>query len=89
MIGSKFFTETMDLLGILLKDAMSEINEAYVKSSEGLTIPITLYVGPGKSGKMSVRAKIKFTTEKFENEVSREYMESQEVFKFVKGGEKK
>jgi hypothetical protein len=89
MIGNKTIDEIKRSLGELLEIHKGEIDAAYIKAEEGLSVTFGVKISPLAPGVHMVKTTISFVTARVRDEIGCKVNEDQEVlFKMVNGGKK-
>jgi hypothetical protein len=89
MIGNKTIDEIKRSLGELLDIHKGEIDGAYIKAEEGLSVTFGVKISPIAPGVHMVKTGISFVTARVRDEIGCKVNEDQEVlFKMVNGGKK-
>jgi len=76
VITRKIIEESLDLIGVLIRDAGEEICESYLKTDGGLTASVSLKFLP-KGSEIEIETGISFVTSKFTNRLTRRVSEKQ------------
>lgn len=76
MLGEKIIEESLDLIGLLIRDAREEMKEAYLKTEGGLSAGISLKFTP-KGSEIEIETGISFVTSKFTNKLARRVSDRQ------------